>query len=403
MTQRRTTKSLASRIQIDYLTKRLPLRYWKRVLIITAAGVGIVFLGISFLGKNKRVYTPGPIATGHKMFAAECAQCHTQGWQAIPNQACLQCHTNLKHSEFQAFEPRCADCHTEHRGANLVFKIQETSCTTCHGQLKLSDGTAPKIAKQIRGLAQGHPEFRTLTTPPEPTALKLNHKVHMKPDLTGPNGTKVTLTCDHCHGVDQERDPNGFYRSAGFHYEKQCKECHELGFDRQFPTAVAPHKKPAEIREFLTQFYSAQSPTVEVSERTLPGPLGKRDIAPAGAAAKIASAERQLFGKTCLECHSWKYQPGSLPEVPKVVFQEKHLHNGLFDHAAHRPIACASCHEQAKSSEKSADVLIPSVKTCVECHTQNGTANSSCNECHRYHDRGREKIMEGTLPIHRIR
>jgi hypothetical protein len=62
----------------------------------------------------------------------------------------------------------------------------------------------------------------------------------------------------------------------------------------------------------------------------------------------------------------------------------------VFDHSAHRALECAACHADARTSQKSSDVLLPGIKTCVQCHSpasgRSGGAGDSCTECHRYHN-----------------
>src|SRR5262249_9110256 len=124
---------------------------------------------------------------------------------------------------------------------------------------------------------------------------------------------------------------------------------------------------------------------------------------------KVDKRERLVFrGKTtCGECHYYEQKEGQTkptaivpPQVPQIWFK-----NAKFDHNAHRAVNCQSCHadadalnadgkENANASTVAADVLIPGIGTCVECHappkgtggvlTQGG-ARYDCAECHLYH------------------
>jgi hypothetical protein len=75
--------------------------------------------------------------------------------------------------------------------------------------------------------------------------------------------------------------------------------------------------------------------------------------------------------------------------VARVWFQR-----AVFDHAAHRAVNCDTCHAGARTSTKSADILLPGKKTCLECHgpprgtarEPRGGAGDSCTLCHRYHN-----------------
>src|SRR4051794_27035935 len=84
------------------------------------------------------------------------------------------------------------------------------------------------------------------------------------------------------------------------------------------------------------------------------------------------------------------------PNVPAVWWR-----GAAFDHSAHRGVDCRGCHKLAfpdspEASHASKDVLLPSLKVCLECHTPRrkgpkagamaGGAGFDCTECHRYHD-----------------
>jgi hypothetical protein len=59
-----------------------------------------------------------------------------------------------------------------------------------------------------------------------------------------------------------------------------------------------------------------------------------------------------------------------------------------FDHAAHKQAPCGDCHLAAKSN-KSSDVLMPTIKECRDCHAGTepvvGKVKSDCAMCHGYH------------------
>ncbi len=289
MPDQRTTKALASRIQIDYLKRFQPLKYWKRVVIVGSVSAALLWIFLATVLGKKEIYTPGPVSEGHRMFENKCSECHLRAWEPVSNEACLYCHADLVHQKQQVRVPRCAACHVEHRGADLTSSIGPERCAECHVDLKRKDGTKSRFASGIRRLDKGHPEFRFFKEMViDSTAIELNHKVHMKPDLEGPKGEKVTLRCLDCHGVDETNDPQGIYRSATIRFEDHCLSCHGLGFDTDFPEAVAPHRKPEAVRAFLTSFYGwkiEEEPEIYLQEpgRRRPGPQGVRQ--------KFSSAE----------------------------------------------------------------------------------------------------------------
>ena len=99
--------------------------------------------------------------------------------------------------------------------------IGDQFCVQCHADLRTEPGRAPQFATHIRGFDDGHPEFSVLVAGQnepqpkrvklsdkaalrDPTAIKLNHAVHLTPermttryqaisDAHDPNATVATL------------------------------------------------------------------------------------------------------------------------------------------------------------------------------------------------------------------
>jgi len=138
------------------------------------------------------------------------------------------------------------------------------------------------------------------------------------------------------------------------------------------------HGHPAELRE--------QKNPPWLPEKPLP-PAVRVLTPPQWVAERTAEAEQLLWRKTCKECHSLVFAPGqTLPAVPLSAITPRWLPHALFDHEAHRLVQCTACHA-AITSQATADVLIPGVETCRECHhTGAQGAESECFECHVYHD-----------------
>ena len=87
----------------------------------------------------------------------------------------------------------------------------------------------------------------------------------------------------------------------------------------------------------------------------------------------------------------------ALPEVAKPNITRVWLPHSMFDHQAHRLLACSSCHTKALTSHETSDVLVPGIKTCQPCHrpAREGAAQSGCYECHAYHDWSKQKPVQG--------
>jgi hypothetical protein len=206
----------------------------------------------------------------------------------------------------------------------------------------------------------------------------------------------------------------------------------------------AAPEKPAEEPDRPRRRMGAREPAEE--ERPRRGRLGGRsapeETPPPKAPKGSKDVEVQLYFKnkessdTCLLCHALAVPGTATPSVscadtngkppsevaglieplraalkdargdkpPAVAatrIPQRWLPHSRFDHRAHRPLACAECH-RAPESTRTADVLLPSVTVCRECHRDSGGARTACVECHRYHDRSRERDVDGPLTVRRL-
>jgi predicted CXXCH cytochrome family protein len=303
----------------------------------------------------------------------------------------------------------------------------------CHSDLKTQDGQ-PGVAAKIRSFTDGHPEFAAVRTgQADPGGIKLNHKVHLKKDLRGPNGN-VTLQCSDCHRPFGARGPSSYGRSAGFesidqirpqegsrhfvvnaymapvNYYEHCSGCHPLDFDARIGEP-APHKPPAVVREFLTRMYTGyiqghagelRSPSIAPARvpRLAPEPTARNQAD--WVVSRVEVAERLLWAQACKLCHTPSSSPSgaAIPEVREARITTRWLPNGEFSHSAHAEVACTECHSQASSSERSSEILVPGIQVCRQCHNpQNTAAGTACFECHQYHDWSKEVVKAGSLRI----
>jgi hypothetical protein len=118
-----------------------------------------------------------------------------------------------------------------------------------------------------------------------------------------------------------------------------------------------------------------------------------------GGAAAAAKVKELLQDKRqgCPFCHT--VQPAEpLPTIVPPKIPIRWQPHASFDHRAHRPLACAACHEAARQSEDTTDVLLPKLQVCRECHRGGGGARAGCVECHLYHDRAKERSPDGPFP-----
>src|SRR5260370_42631221 len=74
----------------------------------------------------------------------------------------------------------------------------DADCAQCHADLKLRAGTTT-YGSAIASFADAHPEFAVLRDKRlNPDTIKLNHAVHLRPDLRAPNGP-VQMEGGDCH------------------------------------------------------------------------------------------------------------------------------------------------------------------------------------------------------------
>lgn len=403
---------------------------WMTFAVVLAVCLGIV---LAFGVSDERVFMPGDVSVKHRLFADKCVNCHTPwkaSWGMMSDQPCMSCHDTPPHFGDRSVvnAPQCASCHTEHQGRTVRVDVPDAKCIQCHGALRVKNGQA-KIHTEIKRLYADHPEFavslqETGQEAPyrvrlsdtvhlqDPAALRLNHKVHLDPNLMGPNGQEP-LHCMSCHQVDQQ----GEYMRPVV-YDHACSRCHLLDFDERLPKTVVPHgEQPEAIHRYLRAVYSEyylftheEELRSRSSTRRLPGRLKRAEEV--WVDEMIGSADRYLFGPAvsegrkgkCFLCHiigksdtveasvSTEDQAlgNSYPTVLKTAVRERWFPYSIFDHAPHiammREQGCVMCHSDAQRSEATSDVLLPRLESCQNCHFEPGGARTQCITCHRYHE-----------------
>jgi hypothetical protein len=486
----RTTKGLAKRIELTYYQKPHGFRKWWRHLCIGATALAVLWILVEAVRGDQRIYTSGPVATAHRMFETDCARCHVTApkpavgpavgatssdvpppkppivpaavghggyFARVSDGACLACHDGTIHHDNMTQDFTCATCHLEHKVGTTLARMSDRHCTVCHADLQTKGGKA-EFEPKVPDLAQ-HPEIALFRKNiPDPTVIKLNHRVHLK--TRGRSGPEP-LGCQSCHVEDDA----GKYMKA-MSYDRHCKACHPLTTSDD---VEVPHQRPEAIQAFLQaragarggaaapakpadkpaeeeqptggrkRGGSAEGPAPDVRLVSLFGapavvttdggqfPLllaqrkrggeAEEEAKPAapsapaapaaggapsgggGGAAAAAKVKELLADKRqgCPFCHT--VQPGATPEaLPTIVppkIPVRWQQHATFDHRAHRPLACAACHEKALQSEDTADILLPKLQACRECHREGGGARAGCVECHLYHDRAKERSSDG--------
>ncbi|WP_426170005.1 cytochrome c3 family protein [Sandarakinorhabdus sp. DWP1-3-1] len=371
---------------------------------------------------------------------AACSACHkpaTLPAHAVPDRmtrgrlAATGAATALRQG-LNLPEGRCASCHKEHEGPRGALLVAADFCTDCHAglSLRLRDTAVADVPDWA-----GHPQFRaTLVRTPSPTSPRFErvslakrprensglvypHDIHLSKTNSVANMVRRqglpaadgALGCSYCHAPDS--DGIGFKPIA---MEANCSACHDLAFARDGGVVrTLPHGKPQQVAGIIRDFYLAQafSPRAGVQrlawERRLPGQRAEavtadlRVTGPGEARQRADAAITGIFsaGGVCADCHA-VIDTGA-PDaalrhaIAPVTLTDRYLPKGAFVHKKHRSYgdrtgdaACTSCHQGTASSRASADVLLPPVSQCRECHgaaTVKTKVAATCATCHAYH------------------
>jgi hypothetical protein len=444
----RDPKTLAEWIELDYHQRPRRLRRVRRALVwVTLLVCGGAVGAAALTRQANKLYQAGPVSSAHAMFNDDCAQCHQGSFQtaqrflpwgasvrAVPDAACIQCHEGPPHHPNQVTTESCAGCHREHRGRPALARIPDNQCTQCHAAIKAQTRVPSACPlEDVKGFPDGHPEFalwrgKDAKAPDgkDPGRIKFNHQVHLKDNgvLDG-QGKAVKLDCTACHKMDAA----GRYMQP-INYEAHCSSCHrnqlavqlvgEFAGEKlkraaaEFNREPVPHKAPRDVRgallERLFRFARDNALTTEGPtdpERPLPRPRPRDDWQwrsadqPATGAELLfvnrqrLQTERTLFDVSggCQKCHEEKEPrkgakrgPDDLPDYALSQLRPQWFERSRFSHKSHRMLLCTGCHEKARDSTRTEDILLPTVANCGGCHNPRIGVRHDCVACHVYHD-----------------
>lgn len=414
---------------------------WLMLGAVLAVGMALPLAGVLLRhaggqapswGPGDTIWTTGPLIPPHELAThGQCAACHVSLFERVTDRACRKCHDQVHDHVSPAAvrqnatdaAPRCASCHREHYKDTMHFVPRADGlCTDCHREPKNPDGRRP-IAKATSFDKGRHPEFKVRLLRPaaagpalagdvewrealvevgsaqEQSNLTFSHVGHLDPTKVTRLGDNAALGCADCHVLSVD----------GSHFvpitmRANCLACHSLEFARG---RQLPHGQTAEAITILEDFYVRN-----FSGPPLPEPQRARrvpDRAPAaptctgkpydcGMARARFEIENQFKVRGCASCHTVTDSgEGALADrfrVAPVRLEADYFKTARFDHRVHAvqrkltgDAACLSCHH-ADKSERSADVLIPPIAKCLECHAGQTTADRvtlRCVSCHAYH------------------
>jgi hypothetical protein len=373
-------------------------------------------------------WSTGALSAAHAPLEKNCKACHVDAFVAVQDKTCTTCHTKVhdhanserllaavgaptglqgvKASIARTFgrDPgRCVDCHAEHQGKQTVAHTDQRFCSDCHADMK-SHLPDTKLA-DAGDFGTSHPELRPLvmtksgfermpmdSAPQETRALKFPHDMH----LSRANGVArmaqtlgKRLDCASCHVPDDSGT-----RFQPVSMERDCQQCHALGFDRVGGTVRT--LRHGDVRQVIADIRAHAASTRPASGfvegmRRRPGAASLGAYQPVG--VNGAQAVRAVFsrGGACFDCHQVtppKTAGGLDYGIVPVRQQQRYLMHGWFDHGAHKTAKCATCHAAA-GSRAASDLLLPKLETCQSCHSgekaRPPAIASTCVMCHGFH------------------
>jgi hypothetical protein len=342
---------------------------------------------------------PGGVSSAHtrakdangESIARNCRACHNP-WRGVSDVSCTECHGRLPHAANQSGAPACADCHSEHRGVARLAAAADATCVSCHGNI-LDHVTNPAVTRprdvlSIVSFGNKHPEF---TPRSDPDTLLFNHALHLKAGgIFNGEGRREVLQCTGCHKLVETKDK---VDPAPVSFRNNCQRCHKLTFDPRFPDVEVPHGGDSGIvYGFVLATYVGNRDIAGKSPEDIRRILTSRP--PVAPDERAVLNVEQVIKTKCSKCHilirSGRRIAAKPPEIPARWF-----FTSKFTHTQHRNISCESCHETARQSTNTSDVLMPSRKNCTGCHGgQSAKTSSSCATCHGYHERSKVLMMQ---------
>lgn len=393
--------------KFDYAGAYKLHRPWLKKLTVTAL---LLIVTLAIIGEvlarpeGQKYFMPGGVSSAHsrhvrngRPVADDCAACH-HPWRGVSAAKCSECHKpqSSPHAELAKDGPDCISCHAEHRGATALADIPSTTCVECHTNLE-QKMTLPRAQLASMKFANGrysfgdiarisafgaskHPEF---SYPKDANTLLFNHKFHLAPkglrDISK-KGRLTVLKCASCHDTTGVDDPKPIT------FAQHCRSCHPINFDYRFPGEEVPHGGDAGIvTGYISYRYSGNRDLIGKSAVETRRILATRDRV--NVDSRAVTLGEKVFKDQCLDCHQLKRGVRSAV-MPPVIPTAWLSHAPNFKHSRHSMIDCEKCHEGVRQSSATADVLLPKLSNCTDCHAEidgRSQTASTCRTCHRYH------------------
>lgn len=364
-------------------------------------------------------------------------------------------------ADWKLEDQNCASCHADHQGRDHdLTRVASKRCVACHSDLTAGCSGVPSVSPNVTAFTRdSHGDFASLAVD-DPGTIKFDHAQHMLPGQvdTGQRGgftiaqlppqdrnryretgqvdsDLVTLECSSCHelaGIPDDgkslfadNELGRYLQPIGF--DRHCAACHSLspGIATEDSTPL-PHAVPWRQIDLLLAANVRGAEAIGLVRRPrddsqavpVPGEgLGESPAATSVTTTFDVAAARALVQEKCLQCHDESAITDqsilSSRDAGSEMIPSRWLQRGLFDHAAHRNVACQYCHAAAYPNDQPSGtavdqqkVMIAGIVSCTACHRseelerpaeldvaetvamiegQPSWASDRCTLCHRYH------------------
>ena len=377
-------------------------------------------------------WNTGSISLLHSNLKSDCKSCHVNGWEAVTDNTCLDCHINLENhaapSRLKKSKPqttgfdaaldqvsetfgrpvdRCTSCHVEHNGRAHIMPSRQTLCSDCHAEL---DKTLPDTKLgNAADFGSAHPQFKpsVITSPSYETpirkrisldenpkgfsGLKFPHDIHLsKTGAVAQMASTLDSRFDFSDGVgclDCHNEEAGGALFEPVSMTEDCAMCHSIVFENDDGFArTLRHGQPEEVIASMRDFYEAKAlgnirdAEINTTTRRRPGRssqirnLNRRELAFKQAENRTLEKVDAIFseGGACYDCHviDRPQDISSLDfKVRPISLNDDFYPRSPFNHERHE-IKGLSCNtcHAAETSNSSDDVLLPKIEVCRDCH-----------------------------------
>ena len=375
---------------------------------------------------SQRFWNTGPLSSSHHHIQQDCRVCHDEAFESVTDKNCISCHKETApHVEPDYFdlpqlqETRCATCHAEHNGKYALVRKDDSLCSDCHKNLQEIVDTELKNASDF---GSNHPRLQATLLRVnnennafsqertddddeenfiETSNINFSHEYHLSREGLNTIDGIERLWCEDCHQREK-----GDEKMRPISYQKHCEQCHPLNFTPVDTERKVPHGRIEEILFTLEEYYGNRALVggyVDFEGDDVPDVVArKRDefdkdlsaeelhTAMLWAKTKARNMSEELFEfSSCIQCHKVQRIDETPPRwtVSPVRLSQNWYPKAYFTHERHKTTNCGTCH-LAEESAESAEILIPSLETCQNCHAgihSDNRLQSTCVDCHGFH------------------